>query len=55
MSEAARPTGLRVGPEIDPGVPWMRAEAQGHDVFLALKSGNFGADDMFVKAWTLLE
>ena len=40
---------LEIGPEIDPGVPWTRAV--GHDLVLALKSGNFGAPDFFVKAW----
>ena len=40
---------LEIGPEIDPGVPWTRAV--GHDLVLALKSGNFGAPDFFLKAW----
>ncbi len=40
---------LEIGPEIDPGVPWTRAV--GRDLVLALKSGNFGAPDFFVKAW----
>jgi uncharacterized protein YgbK (DUF1537 family) len=39
---------LYVGPQIDPGVPWMRAT--GCEVYLALKSGNFGAEDFFRKA-----
>ncbi|MEZ5817534.1 MAG: four-carbon acid sugar kinase family protein [Hyphomicrobiaceae bacterium] len=43
---------LEIGPEIDPGVPWTRAV--GHDLVLALKSGNFGATDFFVKAWDKL-
>jgi 3-dehydrotetronate 4-kinase len=43
---------LEIGPEIDPGVPWTRAV--GHDLVLALKSGNFGAPDFFVKAWRTL-
>lgn len=43
---------LEIGPEIDPGVPWTRAV--GHDLVLALKSGNFGAPDFFVKAWERL-
>jgi len=43
---------LEIGPEIDPGVPWTRA--LGHDLVLALKSGNFGAPDFFVKAWDKL-
>ena len=46
---------LQVGPEIDPGVPWMQATSGGHAVALALKSGNFGADDIFMKAWEKLE
>jgi uncharacterized protein YgbK (DUF1537 family) len=46
-------TALRIGPEIDPGVPWTRAIG-GPDVALALKSGNFGAPDFFLKAWDML-
>jgi uncharacterized protein YgbK (DUF1537 family) len=45
-------TALEIGPEIDPGVPWTRAVGQ--DLVLALKSGNFGASDFFVKAWDRL-
>jgi uncharacterized protein YgbK (DUF1537 family) len=45
-------TALEIGPEIDPGVPWTRAV--GHDLVLALKSGNFGAPDFFLKAWERL-
>ena len=43
---------LEIGPEIDPGVPWTRAV--GHDLVLALKSGNFGARTFFLKAWDKL-
>ena len=43
---------LEIGPEIDPGVPWTRAT--GRNLVLALKSGNFGAPDFFVKAWEKL-
>jgi uncharacterized protein YgbK (DUF1537 family) len=44
---------LRIGPEIDPGVPWT--VSLGDAPFaLALKSGNFGAPDFFVKAWPML-
>lgn len=43
---------LEIGPEIDPGVPWTRAI--GRDLVLALKSGNFGAPDFFLKAWDRL-
>ncbi|HRK17516.1 MAG TPA: four-carbon acid sugar kinase family protein [Hyphomicrobiaceae bacterium] len=42
-------TTLEIGPEIDPGVPWTRAV--GRDLVLALKSGNFGTPDFFIKAW----
>ncbi|HYZ34283.1 MAG TPA: 3-oxo-tetronate kinase [Crenalkalicoccus sp.] len=40
---------LRIGAEIDPGVPWTYAEPVG--LHLALKSGNFGAPDFFLKAF----
>jgi 3-dehydrotetronate 4-kinase len=43
-------TALEIGPEIDPGVPWTRTVGDNHLV-LALKSGNFGATDFFLKAW----
>jgi uncharacterized protein YgbK (DUF1537 family) len=46
-------TTLEIGPEIDPGVPWTRAIG-GRDMVLALKSGNFGAPDFFLKAWEKL-
>ncbi|MBW6399640.1 four-carbon acid sugar kinase family protein [Roseomonas sp. HJA6] len=42
-------TSLRIGPEIDPGVPWTYANPTG--LHLALKSGNFGARDFFLKAF----
>lgn len=45
---------LRIGPEIAPGVPWTRS-LSGTDLALALKSGNFGSPDLFVKAWDLLQ
>jgi uncharacterized protein YgbK (DUF1537 family) len=47
--------GLRIGPEIDPGVPWTSAiGADGRQLALALKSGNFGTPDFFLKAWDVL-
>ena len=46
---------LRIGPEIDPGVPWTLAEGSGPPLMLALKSGNFGAPDFFTKAFAMLE
>jgi uncharacterized protein YgbK (DUF1537 family) len=45
---------LTIGPEIDPGVPWTRSRG-GPDVALALKSGNFGTEDFFLKAWRILQ
>ena len=46
-------TGLRVGPEIDPGVPWTASLSE-EPIALALKSGNFGSDDFFLKAFRKL-
>jgi uncharacterized protein YgbK (DUF1537 family) len=49
---------LRIGAEIDPGVPWTFAQLpRGSGVtpaaiHLALKSGNFGARDFFLKAFS---
>jgi len=43
---------LQIGPEIDPGVPAMRAT---DNLVIALKSGNFGAPDFFAKAAKVLE
>jgi uncharacterized protein YgbK (DUF1537 family) len=47
---------LRIGPQIDPGVPWChaRASACDADVHLALKSGNFGGPDFFTRAFEVL-
>lgn len=50
-------SGLYIGPEIDPGVPWtttMGPTTSGQPIALALKSGNFGTDDFFLKAWDSL-
>jgi uncharacterized protein YgbK (DUF1537 family) len=49
---------LQIGMQIDPGVPWCHAPAgvaSGADLHIALKSGNFGTDDFFTKAFTVLE
>ena len=40
---------LRIGPQIDPGVPWTVSAGE-PAIALALKSGNFGAPDFFAKA-----
>ncbi len=45
---------LRIGPEIDTGVPWTETlgirTLGGATIALALKSGNFGGEDFFAKA-----
>lgn len=48
---ALAPEALRIGPEIDPGVPALRADPH---LTLALKSGNFGAENFFAKAARVL-
>ena len=51
-------TQMQIGPQIDPGVPWchaVSAAAGGAGVHLTLKSGNFGAEDFFTKAFAVLE
>ena len=45
--------GLRIGPQIDPGVPWT-ASLGAEPLALALKSGNFGAPDFFLRAFDVL-
>ncbi|MDG1352693.1 MAG: four-carbon acid sugar kinase family protein [Sulfitobacter sp.] len=42
---------LAIGPEIDPGVPALRAS---ETLVIALKSGNFGSEDYFEKAAAVL-
>ena len=44
---------LRIGPEIDPGVPWT-ATLDSKPLALALKSGNFGGPDFFTRAFEML-
>ncbi|WP_337875950.1 3-oxo-tetronate kinase [Elioraea sp.] len=46
---------LAIGPEIDPGVPWTYAPDIAGGLHLALKSGNFGGRDFFLKAFAMLE
>lgn len=43
---------MQIGPEIDPGVPAMRAN---QSLVFTMKSGNFGAPDFFAKAAKVLE
>jgi len=48
---------MKIGAQIDPGVPWchaLAAAAGGVGMHLTLKSGNFGTDDFFRKAFAAL-
>jgi uncharacterized protein YgbK (DUF1537 family) len=45
---------LKIGPTIDPGVPWT-ASLDEAPLALALKSGNFGAVNFFAKAFAKLD
>ena len=45
---------LRIGPQIDPGVP-ATATLDAEPLALALKSGNFGTVDFFEKALRVLQ
>jgi uncharacterized protein YgbK (DUF1537 family) len=44
---------LRIGPEIDPGVPWT-IHLDSPELLLAFKSGNFGSEAFFNKALEVL-
>jgi uncharacterized protein YgbK (DUF1537 family) len=46
-------SGLRIGRQIDPGVPWTISLGE-PALALALKSGNFGAPDFFIRAFSIL-
>ncbi len=49
---------MQIGPQIDPGVPWCYATSTANNAIglhIALKSGNFGSQDFFRKAFTLLK
>ncbi|MDP2257123.1 MAG: four-carbon acid sugar kinase family protein [Polaromonas sp.] len=55
--QALNITQMKIGPQIDPGVPWCHAQtdaAPDGGLHLTLKSGNFGADDFFSKAFSML-
>lgn len=47
---------LRIGEQIDPGVPWTQTHLPGRELplSLALKSGNFGGVDFFSRAFEVL-
>jgi len=51
--QALRIKALRIGRQIDPGVPWTLSIGA-PELALALKSGNFGGRDFFLRAFTLL-
>jgi 3-dehydrotetronate 4-kinase len=53
VAEALGVKALAIGPEIAPGVPWT-ASLGGEPMLLALKSGNFGGPDFFMKAFETL-
>lgn len=47
---------LRIGEQIDPGVPWCTTALPGGETLhVTLKSGNFGTPDFFTKAFAVLE
>jgi len=45
---------LKIGPQIDPGVPWTATQGA-QPILLALKSGNFGSRDFFAKSLAMLD
>jgi uncharacterized protein YgbK (DUF1537 family) len=48
---------MQIGPQIDPGVPWCFASSPlspRGSIHVALKSGNFGGEDFFNKAFSVL-
>jgi uncharacterized protein YgbK (DUF1537 family) len=48
---------MKIGPQIDPGVPWCHAHSDAAPeggLHITLKSGNFGSDDFFSKAFAEL-
>jgi len=45
---------LQIGLQIDPGVPWCHTDTPMGGVHITLKSGNFGTDDFFTKAFNFL-
>ena len=49
-------TQMRIGAQIDPGVPWCHAVAPDakDGLHITLKSGNFGSTDFFTKAFAQL-
>lgn len=55
--QALHITQMKIGGQIDPGVPWCHAAsyaAGDEGLHLTLKSGNFGSDDFFTQAFAKL-
>jgi uncharacterized protein YgbK (DUF1537 family) len=51
-----RISAFRIGPEIAPGVPMLRSMgALNAGLLLALKSGNFGGEDFFIRALAMMQ
>ena len=49
---------LQIGSQIDPGVPWCYARSEiieNQGIHIALKSGNFGSPDFFLKSFRMLK
>jgi uncharacterized protein YgbK (DUF1537 family) len=49
---------MRIGPRIAPGVPWCHAQTGvpgSPAIHIALKSGNFGSPDFFVRSFDVLQ
>ncbi|HAS6111186.1 TPA: 3-oxo-tetronate kinase [Vibrio vulnificus] len=53
VTQSLAVTGFHIGPQIAPGVPWVKS-IDG-ELSLALKSGNFGDERFFAKAQSLFE
>ncbi|HAU8293447.1 TPA: hypothetical protein I7152_11160 [Vibrio vulnificus] len=53
VTQSLAVTGFHIGPQIAPGVPWVKS-VDG-ELSLALKSGNFGDEHFFAKAQSLFE
>ncbi len=53
VANALRIRRLRIGPEINPGVPWT-IHLDSPELLLAFKSGNFGSRTFFTKALDIL-
>lgn len=53
VSQALGVKGFHIGPQIAPGVPWVRAIDA--DLSLVLKSGNFGGPEFFLNALQVIK